>query len=113
MASKAQKNLVPRATVRPHVVGEQGEPVGAFLRILSETRAAGLAIEKFDVTADLVLEPPNESATKAMDRYRAADLLAQTGVLQLMQYPESPPDAPEPPHNQVAFELERLANKVT
>jgi hypothetical protein len=111
MAAK-RKNPVPAGLAGPRVAGEPGEPVGAFLEVLAKTRAAGLAIDRFEVTNDLVLEPPTEARNRKMDRTRAAYLLAQTAVLQLMQYPEMPPEPPRPLPDQVSAELDRLASKV-
>lgn len=112
MAAKARKNPAPPPPHRPRVAGEVGEPVGAFLETLAQTRAAGMAIDPYEITTDLVLEPPNEDRVRALDRYSSAYLLAGSAVFQLVQYPEMPPEPPRPLPDQVSAELDRLANKV-
>lgn len=91
-ATKGSSPAASRArTVRPVSVG--GEPTGAFARVLAETRAAGMAIDPFEITEDLVLQPPTETQTKLIEHYSAAYLLAQGSALQLLRSQGAAPDS--------------------
>jgi hypothetical protein len=102
---KATKGSPPAASrVRAVTVG--GEPTGAFARVLQEARAAGLAIEPFEITEDLILQPPTESQTKLIEHYSAAYLLAQGSALQLLR---SQGKAPEDPEQRITWAQQRNA----
>jgi hypothetical protein len=107
----AAKKRLP-ATPAPRVVGPPGEPVGAFLQTLQQARDAGLSIEPYDITPDLVLQPLTEARSKALAAASAANLLAQTAAVKLVQNPEDPPAPPRPLPNQIAAELNDLANSI-
>lgn len=92
-ATKGSSPAASRASVHAVTVG--GEPTGAFARVLMETRAAGMAIDPFEVTEDLVLQPPTESQTKLIEHYSAAYLLAQGSALQLLRSQGAAPDDSE------------------
>lgn len=91
-ASPKKKATKGSPSPTPRVVSVGGEPTGAFARVLAETRAAGLAIERFEITEDLVLEPPTETQMDLVEQYSAAYLLAQSSALNLLR---SQPPAPE------------------
>lgn len=81
MAAKPKKAMKSSPARAPRVVSVFGEPVGRFEQVLAETRAAGMAIEPFEVTEDLVLYPPTPSRVKALDQYSAAHLMGQAAAL--------------------------------
>lgn len=86
MAAAAQKKTRKGspATASPRVVSVAGEPTGRFAQVLLETREAGLSIEPFEITEDLVLQPPSRARVKAMEQASAAYLLAQTSAVALV-----------------------------
>lgn len=82
----------PPAASRVRAVTAAGEPIGRFAEVLREARAAGLAIEPFQITDDLVLLPPTESQMKDLEHYSSAYLLAQASALQLLRSQGAAPD---------------------
>lgn len=94
-APKKRASKGSPAVVSPRVVPPVGEPVGHFARVLAEARSAGLAIEPFEITADLVLQPPSQARLKQMDEASAAYLLAQTVAANLIGTQGDPPQDPE------------------
>lgn len=92
---KKKATKVSPATASPRVVTVGGEPIGRFAQVLAETRAAGLLIDKFEITDDLVLYPPNEARQKALEQTSAAYLLAQASAVALIRTQGIPPDEPE------------------
>jgi hypothetical protein len=108
----APKKRLPATTPPPRVVGPPGEPVGAFLATLEQAKRSGLAIEPYDIMPGLVLQPPTEARSKALASASAANLLAQTAAVKLVQNPEDPPAPPRPLPNQIAAELDALANNI-
>jgi hypothetical protein len=98
------------AVASPRVVSAAGEPVGRFAQVLAETRAAGMAIEPFEITADLVLYPPTEARTKQMQESSAAYLMAQAVAVRLVQTQADPPDDEEERIRWAQTQQEALTN---
>lgn len=69
MATKPRKGA-------PSTVAD-GAPVGRWAEVLTETRSKGKAIEPFQITKDLVLQPPTTKRVRAMSR---ATLAAQAAI---------------------------------
>lgn len=105
MASTAKKATKgsPVRSASPRVVSAAGEPVGRFAQVLAETRAAGLAIEPFEVTEGLTLYPPTEARTRKMDKWQASYLMAESTVASLVSTMGTPPDAVEDPEGRKAW----------
>jgi hypothetical protein len=93
MAAPAKKKATRVSpTAAPRVVSAAGEPIGRFAEVLRRTREAGLAIDEFDVAENLTLYPPTEARMKALERYSAAYLLAQSSVVSLIRTQGDPPE---------------------
>ena len=73
------------AAASPRVVTAGGEPVGRFAQVLAETREAGLAIEPFEITDDLVLYPPNRFRQRQIDDSSQAYIFARSVAIELMK----------------------------
>ena len=80
------------AAASPRVVAAAGEPTGRFAQVLAETRAAGLAIEPFEITEDLVLYPPNQARQKQLQEASAAYILAQAVAVELIRVQSPVPE---------------------
>ena len=93
-AQKKAAKGSPRAA-SPRVVTAGGEPVGRFAQVLAETRAAGLAIEQFEITDDLVLFPPNKARQRQLEQASAAYILAQSVAVDLIRTQGEPPEDQE------------------
>lgn len=107
-AKKAAKGS-PRAA-SPRVVTAGGEPTGRFAQVLAETREAGLAIDDFEITADLVLTPPTEARQKALEESSAAYLLAQSVAVDLIRTQGAAPDDPDKRTRWAQTQQEALRN---
>lgn len=59
------------------VAAATGEPIGKWAQVLAETHEAGKAIEPFEITENLVLQPPTPARAK---RLGAAQNAAQAAV---------------------------------
>lgn len=98
------------AAASPRVVTAAGEPFGRFAEVLAKTRAAGLAVDEFEITEELILYPPTETRMHAMEQTQAAYLLAQASAVSLIRTQGDPPAipekgaAPEDPAEWAAFE---------
>ncbi|MHA0288268.1 hypothetical protein ACXYX3_17685 [Mycobacterium sp. C3-094] len=90
-AQKKAAKGSPRAA-SPRVVTAGGEPVGRFAQVLAETRSAGLAIEQFEITDDLVLFPPNKARQRQLEQASAAYILAQSVAVDLIRTQGEPPE---------------------
>ncbi len=92
----APRKAAPRrsSAAAPVVVPVAGEPTGRFAEVLAEARRAGMAVEPYEITEDLVLYPPDPDRTMALDKYSAAYLLAQTSAVMLVQTAPTPPSDP-------------------
>lgn len=80
------------AAASPRVVTAGGEPTGRFAQVLAETREAGLAIEPFEITEDLVLYPPTKARQKQLQEASAAYILAQAVAVELIKVQAPVPD---------------------
>lgn len=103
-ATKGSSPAASRTAVR--VVAAGGEPAGSFARVLQEARQAGLAIEPFVITDDLILQPPTEAQMRDLEHYSASYLLAQGSTLQLMRSQDA---APEDHEERLAWAQKRNA----
>lgn len=82
-AKKATKAVKAVKRTPPPVpsVSVAGEPAGRWAQILAETREAGLAIEPFEVTDDLVLFPPTVRRTQDLDAAYAGYMAGQAALV--------------------------------
>lgn len=91
-ATSPKKKATKGSLGAPRVVAAPGEPTGRFAKLLAEARYKGMAIEPYEITDDLVLQPPTEDRLKALDQLSAAHLLAQAAVVDLMRTQGEPPE---------------------
>lgn len=115
MAPAARKKATKGSPVRAprNAVSVTGEPTGRFAQILAETRAAGIGIDKFDITEELVLYPPRPHQVKAIDRTSAAHLAAQIASIRAVQdggppIPDFVPPAPDASPETIAAYAEAI-----
>lgn len=92
MAAPKRKTTKVSPTAAPRVVSAAGEPIGRFAQVLADTRAAGMAIDDFDIAEGLVLPPPTELRMKALEQCSAAYLLAQATAVSLIRTQGDAPD---------------------
>ncbi|OCB09226.1 hypothetical protein A5717_25975 [Mycolicibacterium porcinum] len=90
--SPKKKATAKGSSGAPRVVAAPGEPTGRFAQLLAQARHKGMAIEPYEITEDLVLQPPTEDRLKALDQLSAAHILAQAAVVDLMRTQGEPPD---------------------